>query len=214
MNRQDSLAAIVRRERRVHGWSQDQLARAAGLNLRTVQRVERGSACSGETLQALASALNLSTPKLTKAAPDTRQRPRVLGLSSLRSMWIGAVLCLPASIFVVLNVGYYELGLAALEPLVTSTAWNSMVDDHLALPLILGGPAIAFVAVDDHTVPKLYPMTPKLPIASNVTNGRFIQRVSLAVNVASPQTLLKLKKTRDSFLKSRSPAFAAYMMKK
>jgi len=145
MKRQDTLTAIVRRERRVRGWSQDQLATAAGLNLRTVQRVERGSACSGETLQALASALKLSTSKLTKAAPGTRQRPRVLGLSSSRSMWIGAVLCLPALIFVVLNVGFYELGLAALEPLVTSTAWNSMVGDHFALPLILGGPAIALV---------------------------------------------------------------------
>ena len=145
MKRQNSLTAIVRRERRVRGWSQDQLAGAAGLNLRTVQRVERGSACSGETLQALASALNLSTSKLTKAAPSTRQRPRVLGLSSSRSMWIGAVLCLPALIFVVLNVGYYELGLAALEPIVTSTAWNSIVDDHIALPLILGGPAITLV---------------------------------------------------------------------
>ena len=65
------------------------------------------------------------------------------GLSSSRSMWIGAVLCLPALIFVVLNVGYYELGLAALGLLVTSTAWNSIVDDHFALPLLLGGPAIA-----------------------------------------------------------------------
>lgn len=145
MNTQETLAEIVRRERLAHSWSQDQLALAAGLNLRTVQRVERGAACSGETLQALAAALNLDTLKLTTAAPRAQQQTRVLGLSRRQSMWIGVALCLPALIFVVLNVGYYELSLSALEPIMTSSLWNSVADGYLTVPLILGGPAIAVV---------------------------------------------------------------------
>ena len=54
-----SLAEIIRRERRTRAWSQEHLAEAAGVNLRTVQRVERGASCAGETIQSLAAALDL-----------------------------------------------------------------------------------------------------------------------------------------------------------
>ena len=57
--RSESLAEIIRRERLTHAWTQEQLALVASVNLRTVQRVERGLPCSGETKQALAGAVNL-----------------------------------------------------------------------------------------------------------------------------------------------------------
>jgi len=43
--------------RRKCSWSQDELATAAGLNLRTVQRIERSGTASLQTLKAIASAL-------------------------------------------------------------------------------------------------------------------------------------------------------------
>ena len=140
-----SLAEIVRRERRAHGWSQDQLSSAAGLNLRTVQRVERGSSCSGETLQALASALNLRVSHLISAAPGPQQRRQVLGLSNAQTGWIGAILCLPALIFVVLNISYFQLSVATLAPIMESAIWNALISSYVAVPLLLGGPAIALV---------------------------------------------------------------------
>lgn len=147
MTKKVSLAEIVRRERRAHGWSQEQLSRAAGLNLRTVQRVERGSACSGETLQALAGALNLRVSQLTNALPDSQQRPRAFGLSSSTAKWSGAILCLPALIFVALNISYYELNVAQLVPIMESAVWNAAVGSSFAVPILLGGPAIALALI-------------------------------------------------------------------
>lgn len=147
MTKKTSLAETVRRERRSRGWSQDQLSRAAGLNLRTVQRVERGSACSGETLQALASALDLPVSQLSDAVPGPGRRPRAFGLSHPKSKWVGATLCLPALIFVVLNIGYFELNVTQLAPIMESAAWNAINDSSIAVPILLGGPAIALVLI-------------------------------------------------------------------
>lgn len=54
---------IVRKLRLQRGWSQDQLAELTGLNVRTIQRVERGDRPSLETAKALASVfeVDLST---------------------------------------------------------------------------------------------------------------------------------------------------------
>ena len=46
---------IARKLRLQRGWSQDQLAELTGLNVRTIQRVERGQKPSLETAKALAS---------------------------------------------------------------------------------------------------------------------------------------------------------------
>ncbi len=43
------LADIIRQARTARAWPQEQLAEAAGVSLRTVQRVERGDACAKET---------------------------------------------------------------------------------------------------------------------------------------------------------------------
>jgi len=54
---------IVKRLRQKNDWSQDQLARMAGLSTRTIQRIESGSPASKESLKALASVfeVNIST---------------------------------------------------------------------------------------------------------------------------------------------------------
>lgn len=48
-------SALVRKLRTERSWSQDQLADAAGLSLRTVQRIEKDGTCSLESSQALAA---------------------------------------------------------------------------------------------------------------------------------------------------------------
>ena len=56
-----SLIQALRKER---SWSQDQLAAAAGLNLRTVQRIERSGDASLQSRRALAAALNVEGNEL------------------------------------------------------------------------------------------------------------------------------------------------------
>ena len=45
--------------RRQRSWSQDELAIASGLNLRTIQRIEREGSASLQSRKALAAALEL-----------------------------------------------------------------------------------------------------------------------------------------------------------
>jgi len=54
---------IVKKLRENRKWSQEQLAKMAGLSVRTIQRIEAGHSASLETLKALASVLevNIST---------------------------------------------------------------------------------------------------------------------------------------------------------
>lgn len=50
----------LRQLREQRAWSQEQLADVAGLSVRTVQRIESGSAASPETRMALAAALEVA----------------------------------------------------------------------------------------------------------------------------------------------------------
>lgn len=65
------------------GWSQQQLADASGLSLRTVQRIESGNPPSLETLKSLASAFETSiedlqgTPEMNTTAPVESSREAV-----------------------------------------------------------------------------------------------------------------------------------------
>ncbi len=54
----------VKYYRKNNGWSQDVLAKAAGLSLRTIQRVEKDGTSSAETQLSLSAALNLSPKDL------------------------------------------------------------------------------------------------------------------------------------------------------
>ena len=61
--------SIVRRLREAGHWSQEQLAAAAGLGLRTVQRVEADGVASRETRVCLAAALDTDVSAMLDAGP-------------------------------------------------------------------------------------------------------------------------------------------------
>ena len=52
-------ADVVLKARKEKSWSQDELAIASGLNLRTIQRIEREASASLQSKKALGSALDL-----------------------------------------------------------------------------------------------------------------------------------------------------------
>lgn len=62
------LAALIRRMREVYQWSQETLAKLAGLNVRTVQRVENAKSASFDIR---------STPHGAGRAPNGKLQPGV-----------------------------------------------------------------------------------------------------------------------------------------
>jgi transcriptional regulator with XRE-family HTH domain len=57
---------IVKKLREKNNWSQDQLAEYAGVNVRTIQRVESGQKASIETLKCLAAVFEVNISILTE----------------------------------------------------------------------------------------------------------------------------------------------------
>ena len=75
----ESLADRISSARKRRGFSQEELAAAAQLNLRTVQRVEKGEHLPrGFTLQRLAAALGLAVEDLTALCPAGPAAPSAL----------------------------------------------------------------------------------------------------------------------------------------
>lgn len=60
----------VKHFRKDNGWSQELLAKAAGLSLRTIQRAEKDGNSSAETQLALAAAFNISPKDLMLVSPQ------------------------------------------------------------------------------------------------------------------------------------------------
>ena len=67
MNINRSLISTLRKQR---SWSQDELAIAAGLNLRTVQRIERSGSASLQSRKAIAAAFNIDVSDLDSPEED------------------------------------------------------------------------------------------------------------------------------------------------
>jgi transcriptional regulator with XRE-family HTH domain len=63
----------VRALREQKSWSQEHLAEAAGLSVRTIQRVEMENLASSETRLALAAALGVPVAVLMPASPSTSE---------------------------------------------------------------------------------------------------------------------------------------------
>ncbi len=59
-------AKLIKRERQERAWTQTQLAEIVGVNLRTIQRVEKDGAASFETLMGIASAFNIDVRELNQ----------------------------------------------------------------------------------------------------------------------------------------------------
>lgn len=71
---------LIKSERENRGWSQDHLARVAGLSLRTIQRIEKTGAASFESVTALASVLSVEVADLRANASEP-PRKRAIRLS-------------------------------------------------------------------------------------------------------------------------------------
>ena len=65
--------SVVLKARKQKSWSQEELAIASGLNLRTIQRIESEASASLQSRKALASALDLDVHDLDQ--PEIRMRP-------------------------------------------------------------------------------------------------------------------------------------------
>jgi transcriptional regulator with XRE-family HTH domain len=70
----------LKKLREARGWSQEQLAAAAGISVRTVQRAERDGSASRETKLCLAAALDVPHSTLEKPEPE-KPAPDVAGQS-------------------------------------------------------------------------------------------------------------------------------------
>lgn len=55
----EQFGGVVKAQRKAKGWSQEQLAQAAGLSRPTVARLESGSAVSTATLAKIANSLGI-----------------------------------------------------------------------------------------------------------------------------------------------------------
>ncbi|WHI49735.1 2TM domain-containing protein [Microbulbifer sp. MLAF003] len=64
---------IIRKLRLQRGWSQEQLARISGLNIRTIQRIERGQNPSLESRKALAAVFEIDLSELQESEVNTEQ---------------------------------------------------------------------------------------------------------------------------------------------
>ena len=61
---------LVQKLRLQRGWSQQQLAELSGLNIRTIQRIEKGQEPSVESLKSLAAVFNLDFSTLKEQGMD------------------------------------------------------------------------------------------------------------------------------------------------
>lgn len=124
------LGDRVRNLREARAWTQEHLADAAGVSLRTVQRLEAGQGFASETALSVAAALNVDVKELLEPVEGagTWLWPEV-------PLWLKLVvpvlLSLPAAVWLLLKLGAI-LGLA-----VPQVAMSPM--------LLLGGPLIAAI---------------------------------------------------------------------
>jgi DNA-binding XRE family transcriptional regulator len=134
----------VRELREARSWTQQHLAEAAELSLRTVQRLETAHSGSAETMLAIAGALGVEVGSLS-AEREGRgwlwpaPPPRTATLC-------GALLVLPVMLFVGVNLLKFGAGIAAPYDLLASLdalPGAARAFELLSPPLFVGGPLIA-----------------------------------------------------------------------
>lgn len=82
---------LVQKLRLQRGWSQQQLAELSGLNVRTIQRIEKGQEPSVESLKSLAAVFNVdfSTLKgqgMENAINESQSADEILAFSKVRKL--------------------------------------------------------------------------------------------------------------------------------
>jgi transcriptional regulator with XRE-family HTH domain len=78
-------ATLIRAEREKRAWTQEQLAQASGIGLRTVQRIEKSGVASAESVQALAAVFSLEIDQLRNGEVEL---PGLRAGSVLRSLGV------------------------------------------------------------------------------------------------------------------------------
>jgi transcriptional regulator with XRE-family HTH domain len=68
---------LVQKLRLQRGWSQEQLAELSGLSVRTIQRIERGSTASVESLKALGAVFEVDFSSLQEVDMSAAESPKV-----------------------------------------------------------------------------------------------------------------------------------------
>ncbi|MGI9174192.1 MAG: helix-turn-helix transcriptional regulator [Rhodothermales bacterium] len=153
------LGNTIKALRKSKAWSQVHLTEAAGVSVRTIQRVERVGQCSDETLLSIAAALDVDVESLTQELPLPAARwshrsqmhaqsfwPEV---DPKKAAWWGGVLLGPSLLFVLSNVLKYHLGVPQLYDglaLLADVTGLAHFGHLLTSPaLLLGGPVVAAV---------------------------------------------------------------------
>lgn len=86
----------VQKLRLQHGWSQEQLAELSGLNVRTIQRIERGQTPSVESLKALGAVFevdfselkepHMQSPNIQSSSQNPLDTKEILALAHVRQL--------------------------------------------------------------------------------------------------------------------------------
>ena len=118
-------AAQVRQLREGRAWSQDHLARAAGLSLRTVQRLEAEGAAALETRLSLAAALEVNVSALD-AEPRAAPSGVVAGWSSRPLGHKLGVICGSAGALAGLGFAWQGVWAAGLSGHETGNAYGTL----------------------------------------------------------------------------------------
>ena len=82
---------LVQKLRLQRGWSQQQLAELSGLNVRTIQRIEKGQEPSMESLKSLAAVFNVEFSTLKEQGMDnviseTQSAEEILAFNQVRKL--------------------------------------------------------------------------------------------------------------------------------
>ncbi|HXS52578.1 MAG TPA: helix-turn-helix transcriptional regulator [Usitatibacter sp.] len=98
---------LIKAERQSRGWSQEQLAAAAGLGVRTIQRMESGSMASSESAKCLAAVFGVPFTRLVIQKPKAFWRRRRLWAAA-------AAACAAAgsSVFLMSRANATDIGMA------------------------------------------------------------------------------------------------------
>jgi transcriptional regulator with XRE-family HTH domain len=136
----------IRRLREERAWTQAHLADAAGVSLRTIQRLETLHSCSHETLLALAAALGVDVRELTGGPADHGESALWSWPTPRKAAWIGSALLLPAALFVTVNLLKFGIGVGAPYDLFAGIGGRLGAVgafDALSPILFIGGPLLA-----------------------------------------------------------------------
>ena len=145
----------VREFRKQRAWSQVHLAEAAGVSVRTIQRLERDGHASDETMLSVAAALDIDVQELTSVVPVSAKTPgnhaRALWrtVSPKQSFVWGGLLLIPPLLFILSNVMKYEMNLPqlydALAAMGETTGLTALSPYFTSPALLLGAPFMALL---------------------------------------------------------------------